>query len=224
MKAILTGFNPAPDIIIKEYDDLAAMVWGKIYRYQHMKAGVCKASQQRIANELGRSRDAVNKRIQWLVKEGYVIDITPAVKGTPHQYVTTNKVNIQLSAEAVVENDNKTPEPVVTDDTSPVVENDTNIEVNNIELNIDTYSALEHFVSIFGKFNKKEAAAGYPEQLERLVIDAGKEKFKELVIWAAGLEGKKRRSTVIKSMESASKNWDKNKHSSTNNTPGGFAE
>ena len=87
----MNGFTPVSDQITQEIDMLAALVYGKIWRYNQMKDGVCRASQIRMAKELGISDDAVNSRIQKLEAAGYVVDKTPELKNRPHLFLITDR-------------------------------------------------------------------------------------------------------------------------------------
>jgi DNA-binding Lrp family transcriptional regulator len=87
----MNGFTPVSDHITQEIDMLAALVYGKIWRYNQMKDGVCRASQIRMARELGISDDAVNSRIQKLEAAGYIVDKTPELKNRPHLFLITDR-------------------------------------------------------------------------------------------------------------------------------------
>ena len=62
-----------------------------------MSDGVCKAAQDRIANELGISRATVNTHMAILTEAGYLEDTTPNLLGLPHVYRDTGKANLSIS-------------------------------------------------------------------------------------------------------------------------------
>jgi DNA-binding Lrp family transcriptional regulator len=61
---------------------------------------VCGASQDKIAKELGISRRSVIRHIAILVKDEYLVDLTPEIKHAPHEYDDTGKacLKVQLVA------------------------------------------------------------------------------------------------------------------------------
>jgi DNA-binding MarR family transcriptional regulator len=79
-------------------DDLAiwdlglhhGMVFSLVVRHQRMRHRVCKASQQRIAELSGLSRQTVNTILQDLVEHGYLWERTPDVRHRPKEYVLTD--------------------------------------------------------------------------------------------------------------------------------------
>lgn len=91
------GFTPVIDGMIPEVGAMTALVFGKAWRYCQMPDGVCKASQDRIADELGLSRATINTHISKLVEAGYLEDTTPDLVGLPHQYRDTGKANLSIS-------------------------------------------------------------------------------------------------------------------------------
>lgn len=103
--ATVDGFTPIIDTVVLDVGLMAAAVFGKVWRYCQMQDGVCKASQERIAEELGISRKTVNTHVNTLVDAGYLIDTTPEALGIPHIYGDTGKagmaVNISATSEPV---------------------------------------------------------------------------------------------------------------------------
>ena len=95
--AQVDGFTPVIDGIVDELGLISAAVFGKAWRYCQMSDGVCKAAQDRIANELGISRATVNDRFAELTRAGYLEDTTPNLLGMPHQYRDTGKANLSIS-------------------------------------------------------------------------------------------------------------------------------
>ena len=102
--AQVDGWTPVIDAVVLDIGIVAAIVFGKAWRYCQMSDGVCKASQQRIANELGISRATVNTNFSKLVKNGYLKDTTPNLIGSPHIYADTGKANLSISLTGGVKN------------------------------------------------------------------------------------------------------------------------
>lgn len=95
--AQVDGFTPVIDAMIPEVGLLTAVVFGKVWRYCQMSDGVCKASQERISNELGLSRATVNTHLTRLCDTSYLKDLTPDALGVPHEYADTGKANLSIS-------------------------------------------------------------------------------------------------------------------------------
>jgi DNA-binding Lrp family transcriptional regulator len=95
--ATVDGFTPLIDALVQQFGIVTAAVFGKVWRYCQMSDGVCKASQERLARELGINRVTVNQHIDILVKAGYLKDKTPNLSGKPHEYADTGKANLSVS-------------------------------------------------------------------------------------------------------------------------------
>ena len=98
--AQVAGFTPLIDGVVADVGLVSAAVFGKAWRYCQMSDGVCKASQDRLADELGVSRQSINKHIDKLVEAGYLEDITPDLLGLPHQYRDTGRANLSINLTA----------------------------------------------------------------------------------------------------------------------------
>ena len=95
--AQVDGFTPLIDGVVMEVGLITAAVFGKAWRYCQMSDGVCRAAQERIANELGISRVTVNAHMAKLVEAGFLQDTTPYLIGLPHVYRDTGKANLSIS-------------------------------------------------------------------------------------------------------------------------------
>ena len=95
--AQVDGFTPLIDGVVMEVGLVSAAVFGKAWRFCQMSDGVCKAAQDRIANELGISRATVNTHMAILTEAGYLEDTTPNLLGLPHVYRDTGKANLSIS-------------------------------------------------------------------------------------------------------------------------------
>jgi hypothetical protein len=91
-------FTPAPDMLLEKYGVYKALVFGRIRRFCEMQEGVCKASQQSIAEWLGMKRWTVYRAIITLKEDGYIIDKTPNRRFRPHIYEVTSKLEDENEA------------------------------------------------------------------------------------------------------------------------------
>lgn len=82
------GFTPVPDKLVREYDFTTAYVWGKVWRYCQMQSGACTASHETIAKRAGMSRRTLIEKLNILIQDGYIEDLTPNLKNKPHTYCT----------------------------------------------------------------------------------------------------------------------------------------
>jgi len=102
LPAVMSGFTPAPDVLITEFGFVTALVWGKVWRYCQMSDGICRAKLETLAGQLGMSVRTIIRHIDPLVRAGYLKDITPELKNRPHIYADTGKVRIRISVEATM--------------------------------------------------------------------------------------------------------------------------
>lgn len=102
--AQVDGWTPVIDAVVLEVGVISAIVFGKVWRYCQMSDGVCKASQDRLADELGLSRATINAHLAKLTEAGYLKDLTPDLVGLPHEYADTGKANLSISLTGGVKN------------------------------------------------------------------------------------------------------------------------
>jgi DnaD/phage-associated family protein len=121
------GWTPVIDTIVDELGVMSAVVFGKAWRYCQMIDGVCKASQDRLAQELGLSRATINSHLAKLTESGYLEDMTPNLLGLPHQYRDTGKANLSINLTATCQKSLQP--PVKNFDTKKVVK-ETSKEIN----------------------------------------------------------------------------------------------
>lgn len=89
-------FTPYSEELAHEFDPLTSLVYGKVWRFAQMDEGVCRASAERIADELGYQRKAVGKKLKLLADNGYLIETTkPGLKNRPHIYKPSGIVDFQ---------------------------------------------------------------------------------------------------------------------------------
>lgn len=103
-QARIKNFTPLLDTLVEEYGVFTAAVWGRVWRYAQQENGVCEASQEKIASELHMTRETVNRHIKKLVSGEYLIDHTPKLKNRPHVYAITEKAQIAITVEGVINN------------------------------------------------------------------------------------------------------------------------
>lgn len=134
--AELDGWTPVIDTVVEACGPIAALVFGRVWRYCQMTDGVCYASQDRIAAELHVSRSCINENISRLVAAGFLGDLTPELRNKPHTYADTGKAGLKITIAAkkapvslpftVVPDDSRKPVTVVAGDTT-VAGNDTKV-------------------------------------------------------------------------------------------------
>lgn len=74
------------DWVVKAVGLEAAIVYGVVYRYCHMRTGKCYASASTLADHVGMTRQRFSRHMATLIENGLVIDLTPDVQGVPHEY------------------------------------------------------------------------------------------------------------------------------------------
>ena len=70
---------------------IPALVYGLVWRYCQMSAGVCRASHDTLAKHVGVSRHTIMRHLESLTNAGYLEDLTPDAKGKAHIYRDTGK-------------------------------------------------------------------------------------------------------------------------------------
>jgi hypothetical protein len=96
------GWTPIIDTLAMDakYGLKGAAVFGVVWRHCQMRDGVCNASQDHMRELIGvGSRVTMEKYLKRLVKDGYLIDMTPGVKHKPHIYKDAGKLNMAISME-----------------------------------------------------------------------------------------------------------------------------
>ncbi len=96
------GFSPVIDGVLHDVGAIGALVFGRVWRYCQMKDKVCTASQQRIADDLGLTRQTVNQWMGELCSKGYLKDLTPDRTNRPHVYKDTGRATLTQVTQATV--------------------------------------------------------------------------------------------------------------------------
>jgi hypothetical protein len=92
----VSGFIPVFEVVLHAYKDyMTALVFGRMWQYCNMSDGVCKASLERIGNDLEVSAVTVMRHAEKLVADGYLIDTTPDRRNAPHEYLDGRRVEMK---------------------------------------------------------------------------------------------------------------------------------
>ena len=94
ISAVMGGFTPIFDAVVADVGLVGAGVFGRIWRYCQMEDGICRASHDTIAAEVGLSRRTVLRWCRELCEAGYLEDLTPHRRNWPHVYRDTGKVAV----------------------------------------------------------------------------------------------------------------------------------
>jgi hypothetical protein len=97
----LKGFTPLMDALIDEFDITTAAVWGRVWRYTQGEKGICYASLETLAEELGLNKRTIIRKLSILTATGYLNDDTPNLKNRPHTYSLTTKATLMGTIEGV---------------------------------------------------------------------------------------------------------------------------
>jgi len=89
----VSGFIPVFEVVLHHYKDyMTALVFGRMWQYCGMSDGVCKASLEKIGNDIEVSSTTVMRHAEKLVADGYLIDTTPDRRNAPHIYMDGGRV------------------------------------------------------------------------------------------------------------------------------------
>ena len=105
----ISGFVPVFDVLLKKYQDpLTALVFGRRWQYCRMSDGVCRASLDTLADDLGISKATVMRHTEKLVEDGFLIDLTPDIRNVPHVYADAGLIVMKSQFSASVSQGNAT--------------------------------------------------------------------------------------------------------------------
>ncbi|MHB0858198.1 MAG: helix-turn-helix domain-containing protein [Anaerolineae bacterium] len=74
-------------------DPQLTLTYGVVWRYCRLPHGICYASLERMADDLGYSPRSLQRWMAELVRLGLVIDHTPAAQGVPHHYTAVSRAD-----------------------------------------------------------------------------------------------------------------------------------
>ena len=199
-----SGFTPAPDAIISHCGYVTALVWGKVWRYCQGRDGICRATLERLADELGMSERTIIRHLETLTKFNYLCDKTPDLRNKPHVYADTGKIRIGISVEAAMTES----QPAMTEsqrqgDRESV--EDSIKKVYKKEISNQQPPAIElMFTDVLGRFY------GENERKRWLILAeaVGLPRAQELIDWANKKEiHLVNRPSLLNSLETAAKKW-----------------
>jgi DnaD/phage-associated family protein len=105
----VSGFVPVFEVLLERYEDhITALVFGRRWQYCRMEDGVCRASLETIANDLKVSKATVMRHTELLVRDEYLIDLTPDARNVPHIYADAGKIIMKSQLTATVSERNTT--------------------------------------------------------------------------------------------------------------------
>ena len=84
------GFSPVFDTVAARFGLVTAAVFGAAWRHCQMRDRVCRASTHRIARLLGLDHSTVQRHLRRLVEAGYLEDMTPERRFSPHVFRLAN--------------------------------------------------------------------------------------------------------------------------------------
>jgi len=92
------GFTPLIDHLLEdpEVGLMGAVLFGRVWRYCQGSYGVCSASKDTLAQNLGISRRSIIRHLQRLCALGYLDDLTPDLRNKPHTYRDTGKIMVSV--------------------------------------------------------------------------------------------------------------------------------
>lgn len=88
----VSGFTPVIDVIADALGLIPAAVYGVVLRYCQFKDGVCYETLETLAEHLGCAPSTVQRQIRRLCQKGYLTDITPELRNSPHHFKITSEI------------------------------------------------------------------------------------------------------------------------------------
>ena len=136
------GWTPLIDDLTKELGLVTSAVYGRMWRFCQGENKVCTASLETIAADLHLDRATVMRHAKKLCDAGYLKDLTPDLRNTPHTYADTEKIRIFIKVG--VERNNKS------------------VAENNVTLQSATQTVAENQLKKELKKDIKKEPAGGP--------------------------------------------------------------
>ncbi len=89
----LKDFVASPSLLIKQYDNTTAQIWGAIWGFTNMsKDKVCREKpMDTIGNRIKVSGRTVERKLPDLINDGWIIDLTPKRLNHAHEFVISEK-------------------------------------------------------------------------------------------------------------------------------------
>lgn len=155
-------YTPLFDDIVKDFGIVGAAVYGYVWRQCQKEKGVCGASFQTIADDLGLGRITVINHMKRLVEAGQIVDTTPHYDRKPHEYLVQEMY--QSSTGDVLASTSNIPELVqemYQSSTSPVPKDTDTKNNNNYELTGDENFAFSFFEGATGFCPPHQSSSDY---------------------------------------------------------------
>ena len=86
------GYTPSPDIIKDHLGITEAFVWGIVWRYCQNSNMSCVVTPVTLASKASVSERTIRRCLKDLVAAGYIIDMTPDIRNSPHQIAVKRDV------------------------------------------------------------------------------------------------------------------------------------
>jgi DNA-binding MarR family transcriptional regulator len=99
----------------KNIGGVEAQVYGVVWNYSRMKAGMCYAGQNQIAEKVGASKSTVRRCLKTLVEKGYLESMELPTKFGTNVFRVTGKAGLKTTTVAFDHQNGKT-EPMDTFD------------------------------------------------------------------------------------------------------------
>jgi hypothetical protein len=174
----ISGFVPVFDVVIHNVKDhITALVFGRIWQYCGMSDGVCRATIERLADDLEVSSATIMRHIEILEKFGYIFDRTPERRNRPHEYADCGRVVMKGSLSAIAQKNVRPSQSNVAIAESQLIKQD-NTKLNKNDLTEKEKDQVNAKVDAIlgGSIGKKLAA-------EKQAIDAFESAFGIIRPW-----------------------------------------
>ena len=129
--AEVNGWTPIIDALAKDHGLLTAAVFGRIWRYCQGEKGVCTASLETTASDLGINKATVMRHAKELLEHGYLKDLTPDARNVPHIYADTGKASMTVKIEGVAESNSNN--QTVADSNTSVAESNATVAESKLK-------------------------------------------------------------------------------------------
>jgi len=97
-------FTPIIEPLARERGLVTAAVFGIVQRHCQRDDGVCSASLETMAEMIGTDRTTILRHIKKLCEDGYLKDLTPDLRNSPHIYEDTGKVDLMAQIDNASDN------------------------------------------------------------------------------------------------------------------------
>lgn len=160
----VSGFIPVFEVVLHHYKDyMTALVFGRMWQYCNMSDGVCRASLERIGNDLKISSATVMRHAEKLVNDGFLIDTTPDRRNAPHEYLDGRRVEMKGRISAGIAER----KPTVSQRNATVSESQL-IKQDNTKIKPSKKGDLVDGLLFFGKQAKEQNVDGIENLLQEI--------------------------------------------------------